>query len=517
MNKIVCIFAGLLFILAGCKKNDILGEARLFRPVIEGQLIADSNTIAASWQKISGAKQYRFQVSRDTFKTIDRNLVLDTNMAVVKGLLFNQLYQLQVMAIAPDTVLNSKWSNLGAIRTLTSILKVPGIDDITFSSVRVRWTTKGAPVTAVKIVKKPDNAVVAQVNLDATDVLNEYKIVTGLTAATPYTIYLYSGTDERGYADFTTKAPFNGSVIDLTGITGKPSILADTIPKVTSGSTILLKRGETYNIASAINLDKSLIIMSAPDLSVTTQAKIYFTSNFNFAANATIDSLEFNDVFMYSDNYTSRYVFNTTNNANVGKIKFMNSTVEIFRGILRLQSGTTNVGSLIINNSIVDSLQGYGVVTIGTTTTKLDNIIFSNSTFYKCEKVISSSSTSASVLIESCTFNESPAGNNSYYIDYNANGVTNGITVSNCIFGIGKNSAGAFNVKDLRASAATIINANNNFRTSDHISTGNDLPNIVIYNRTAAQLWTNPALGNFKIADNTFPGRSTSGDPRWRL
>ncbi|MEO8174853.1 MAG: DUF5123 domain-containing protein, partial [Sediminibacterium sp.] len=136
----------------------------------------------------------------------------------------------------------------------------------------------------------------------------------------------------------------------------------------------------------------------------------------------------------------------------------------------------------------------------------------------KCEKIIVSASPSVSVLVDACTFNEAPFGNNSFYIDYGTTlTVANGITVTNNIFGIAKASAGSFNIKDLRASAATVINASNNFRTSDHVSTGNDLPNIVVYNRTAALLWTSPFTGDFRIADNTFPGRSTSGDPRWRL
>ena len=507
-------------LMTACKKTEDLGQSRLFRPVIEGQLSADSNTIVSAWQKIAGAKSYVLQVSRDTFRTIDATIKTDTNSVEIKKLLFNQLYQLQVMAIAPDTVLNSRWSYLGAIRTLSSILKVPAIDDITFNSVRVRWTTKGAAVSSVKILKTADSSVVSQANLSAADVTNEFRVVGGLQADTKYTIFLYSGTDVRGYVDFNTKAPFLGSVIDLTGITGRPSVLADTIPVIPSGSTILLKRGETYNIASAINLSKTMIIMSGPDLSTNAQAKIFFTNNFNFTAGATIDSIEFNDVFMYSDNYTSRYVFNITNNANVGKIKFMNSRVEIFRGILRLQSGTTTVNNYIINNSIVDSISGFGVLTVGAATCRADNISFINSTFYKIEKVIVSVQNSTSVLLESCTFNEAPFGNSSYFIDYSTsptNNVSGGITVSNCIFGIGKTSAGALTIRGYRASAATAISSVNNFRTSDYLSGGNDFPNITTSNRTAAQLFVDPKTGNFKIADATFNGRSTAGDPRWRL
>jgi hypothetical protein len=207
MKNIFFVFLAACFFTA-CKKTEDLGESRLFRPVIEGQLSADSNTIVAAWQKIAGAKSYVLQVSRDTFRTVDVTINTDTSSVEIKKLLFNQLYQLQVKAVAPDTVLNSRWSPLGAIRTLSSILKVPAIDDITFNSVRVRWTTKGAAVSSVKIVKTADNSVASQVNLSASDITNEFRVITGLQADTKYTIFLYSGTDVRGYVDFSTKAPF---------------------------------------------------------------------------------------------------------------------------------------------------------------------------------------------------------------------------------------------------------------------------------------------------------------------
>lgn len=516
MKKISVILAIASCIYISCKKKDDATPSRLFRPVIAGELTADSNTVVASWQRIAGAVAYEVQLSRDTFRTTDLSLSLDTNAAVVKKLLFNQLYQVRVKAVATDTVLNSKWSDLGAIKTLSSILKVPGIDDITFNSVRVRWTTKGAAVSSIKIVKAVDNSTVTTIALTPADVVNEYKVAEGLEPSTRYIVFLYSGNEERGYADFSTKAPFSGTIVDLTAFTGRPGVLADTLPLIPSGSTVLLKRGETYNISASISLNKSLVIMSAPDLSNTTQAKLFFTSNFNFEAGAAIDSVEFNDVYMLGDNYGGRYVFNNSNSASVGKIKFVNSRAEIFRGMTRLQAGTTTVNEFIIDNCIIDSIGNYFVLNIGASS-RINNISITNSTIYKVEGVIASAQSSASVLISDCTFNEAPLGNSkNFYVDYNSNDVTGGITVSNCIFGIGKNSNGATTVKDLRAGAGTVIGANNNYRTSDHLSAGNDLPNITTYTRPVWQLWQDPGNGNFKIADNAYPGRNSTGDPGWR-
>jgi hypothetical protein len=71
-------------------------------------------------------------------------------------------------------------------------------------------------------------------------------------------------------------------------------------------------------------------------------------------------------------------------------------------------------------------------------------------------------------------------------------------------------------VRGIRCNAATVINASNNYRTSDHVSAGNDFPNIITYTKASTALWQSPSTGQFKIIDNTFAGRNTSGDPRWR-
>jgi hypothetical protein len=516
MNKVLSILALTILIYTSCKKDEDLTMPRLFRPVAIGSLTADSNTIDAAWQPIAGAIGYKVEVSRDTFRTIDMSIAVDTSAAAIKKLLFNQLYQVQVKAVARDTTMDSKWSSLGAVKTLSSIFRTPGVNDITLNSVRARWVTRGAPVTSIKVIKRSDRSVAATVTLTDTDLTNEYVVIDGLDAATPYTMYLYSGNDERGFVDFSTKAPFTGTIIDLTVITGRPGVLQDTLPKVPSGSTILLSRGETYTISTATTIDKTLTIMSVPDLTNPTKARIYFTSNFVFGAGATIDYIEFNDVYMQSDNYGSRYVFNNTNSANIGKLVFTESRIEIFRGLCRLQSGTANIGDFIINNCIVDSIGNYFVLNINAAS-KVDNITLSNSTFYKVESVIASAAASNSVTVSDCTFNETPLGNNkNYYFDYNALNVTNGFTVTNCIFGIGKVSSGATTVRDIRTGSGTSVGLTNSFKTTDHVTGANEFQTLTSANRKSTELWLDPYKGLFFIADQLFTGRNSAGDPRWR-
>lgn len=516
MNKILYILVLTVFIYTSCKKDDDLSMPRLFRPVSIGSLTADSNTIEASWQPIANATGYQVEVSRDTFKTIDMTLTVDTSAATIKKLLFNQLYQVQVKAVARDTSKNSMWSNLGAVKTLSSIFRSPGVNDITLNSVRARWSTRGAAVTAIKVVKSADKSVVATINLTATDLTNEYVVITGLDASTQYTMYLYSGTDERGLVDFSTKAPFTGTVIDLTGITGRPGVLADTLPKVPSGSIILLSRGETYFISTAVAIDKSVTIMSKPDLTNPLKARIYFTSNFEFKAGATIDQIEFNDVYLVSDNYTSRYVINNGNSANIGKLVFNESRIEIFRGLFRLKDNGTNIGELVINNCIIDSIGNFSVININATS-KIENITITKSTIYKVEGVIASASAANSVTISDCTFNEAPLGNNkNVYFDYGALNIPNGFNITNCLFGIGKVSGGATTVRDIKVGTTTTVGISNSYKTTDHLTGGNEFATLTSANRKSTELWLAPYNGIFAIADQTFTGRNSAGDPRWR-
>src|SRR5687768_13169243 len=87
-----------------CKKTEVMQPVRLFRPVIAGELVADSNAILVAWQSIKAATSYTVQVSRDTFRTIDVSMkVVDTNQVLIQNLRWDQLYQVQVRAEAADT------------------------------------------------------------------------------------------------------------------------------------------------------------------------------------------------------------------------------------------------------------------------------------------------------------------------------------------------------------------------------------------------------------------------------
>lgn len=521
--KIFLAIAIVSAMFAACKKTDDLGEApRLFRPVLKDPLESNGNWIKVSWQAIKGAASYTAEVSRDSFKTVAAAITADTNYVLFENLAYDKLYQVQVRANAGDTSHNSNTSFLGEIKTarFPTILNVPTLSEVNDNSVKVSWTTGGAAVTDIKILLASDSSVATAAVINSTDVTNEYKIVSGLAGSTGYIIYLYSGSTVRGWADFTTRAPLTGNLVDLREITGRPSVLADTIPLIASGSTIVLKRGETYEINTSINLDKTLSFVAGNDLLVPDQPVIYMPANFNITSGASIDSLIFRDVTIRGSDYASKYCFNINTDCSIGKLRFESCLAEIMRGLVRTQSKPVLINDFEIENCVIDSIAGYGVLTVDVTSSKVNNIKITNSTIYKAEKVITSRNNSNSLIIENCTFNEAPRGGN-YFIDYSISGtneVATPISFKFNILGSGKSNSGNTDVRGYRVGPNTVIDVSSVYTTSDFLSTNatGPLPNLIPYTRSSTDIWEDPLNGNFKIVDNLFPGRNTAGDPRWR-
>ena len=519
------LIAVLLF--ASCNKEEAEGGApdRLFRPVLKNDLSATNNTIRVAFEKIAGAVSYTVQISRDTFKTIDRTVVTDTSVVIFTDLLWNQLYQVQARSNAQDTTKSSKIGSLGAIKTpkFPSILSAPTVADVSDEALRVNWVSNGAAVTSIKVLKASDSSVVKDIALTATDVTNQYKIITGLASGTGYIVYLYSGTNIRGWENYATKAALAGNLIDLRNIADRQSVLSDTLPLIATGSIVILKKGLTYTIPGGFNLSKSVTIISGDDLLNPTPANIIMSSSMNITTNSNIDSIVFNNVKLTSSDpnngFQNNYVFNISNPCTIGKIIFQSCRAEYLRGVTRLQTAVINVSSFTVNDCIIDSVRNYGVINVDNINCKVNDIAIRNSTIYKAEAIVVSRQNSNSVLIENCTINEAPVANN-YLVNYSTSGtnnVTSGIIVRNCIMGIGKNNTTG--VKGIQVNSSTVITASNNYSTSDYVLAATNafpIPNVIPYNGTSTSLWKDPVNGDFGFKDSNFAGKNTAGDPRWR-
>ncbi len=532
-NKLV--LAGFIAtLLLSCNKDPEVEEVnlpRLFTPT-GLQLTVGQTEVRIQWNPTLFSEnkdvQYTIEISKDsTFpaapdytKTTDSTFVIFTYADIA----VRQRYFARVKANASGSSTESNWF-VSPPFTMTGeqIFTVPVPEaDIIDKAVILRWTTTPG---VTKIVITPPGGSPLDVIISAADNTAGFKLIGNLLPVTTYSAEIFAGTRSKGLLSFTTKATIAGAnVIDLRGITGRPSVLADTIPIIPSGSIVVLKRGLTYDFTSTTSLNKSLTILSGPDF-ISDLASIFMGANFNLTAGAAIDSLVFKDVNMYSDNYAGKYIFNINQVGTIGKVKFENVRGHRFRGFFRMQTGGagTKVTDLIIDNCIIDSLRDFSLVNTNNSNT-VANIMVTNTTLYNARKVIDHRSPgSNSIKFENCTFNNLPGGGAAggvggfYFIDLGTQNSATPIVIMNCIFGKTFNEGLGDDARGIQAGAATTVSVTNSYQTADFISTNPlfQIPGLIPYSGTSFNLYTDPDAGNFKLKDPGFAGNGNAGDPRW--
>ncbi len=177
-----------------------------------------------------------------------------------------------------------------------------------------------------------------------------------------------------------------------------------------------------------------------------------------------------------------------------------------------------------MNNCIVDSINGYGVAAVDKDTAVLNNIKLTNSSFNHTIYFLISRNNSESIVIENCTLaniNESGRQMFRWRGSDGKNNVTNGIVIKNTIIGHcwDKNESGVVSIRGRQGLDNTTFDISNTYTVSDFSWTSNPIEALPIGNAGSTQdeLWADPENNNFNFLTSSFPGRTSAGDPRWRL
>ncbi len=540
------LLGGALVLLAGCEKEEFYEETRLFRPVLSEPLEAELNTIIVNMGNIRDATSYTVEVSRDSFATVLYTIESDTNYLVIdegtlngESLLYATLYQVRATAHAEVEAFDSRASDLGDVRTerFPSPLIPPTEGDLLDGRVRVRWQVAGAPITTIRVFAADDERLTTPLDEFEVDEMAQDSgvfIVGRLSPMTAYQIAIYSGEDGetlRGWENYTTTE----AAIDLTD----PNVIdlsnssdADTLTAVVNaaldGQVIVLQKGVQYNFP-VDDLDKSITFRSSTGFG-NQKPILYTTGNWNIAEGSTIDHVRFIDVELRGEDYSGDYVFNPNVESPtlLRELTFDNCVISHFRGIIRIRSQMF-LENYHINNSIVHTIEGYGVITAdtdGAGNAAFDNLRFTNTTFAKMEAFITTRQNAQSVVIDNCTMNEfgSPGG-----LIFRWRGeegvlsnVINGITITNSIWGpawdLGE--TGDYAVQGIYDGLeSTNFTVTNTYATTNFAFTeGTEIPGFpnMRYNGTADDLWVAPFDLNFNFEDTGFAGINDAGDPRWR-
>lgn len=530
-NVLVLIALALISVSCKDEEPEDLKLSRRFRPA-SIETLSGETSAALEWSPslfaLPGEVEYQVELAKDadftnvefTQTTTESGLVIpDTEIDIRID------YFARVKALGKDGMGDSNWLMSEAFQITGEIFILPVAEaDVVVDAAKIKWAADDDVLTKV-VITPADGGASIEVALTAEESAAGEKIVQGLTANTNYTAEIFLGNVSKGSVTFTTKLSYAGSnVIDLREITGRPDVLSDTLDQIASGSVVLLKRGQTYEISSK-ELDRSVTITSGADF-IAEFATIFITSNLNIVASSSIDSLIFKDLNLTGEAYGSDYVFNINRVGTIGTVRFDNVRGHRFRGFFRAQTGTTGtqVEKLFINNCVIDSLRDFSLVNTNNSNT-VANIRVTNTTLYDARKVIDHRSPgSNSIVFENCTFNNLPTGGPTgagtfYFIDLNTQDVANGITITNCIFGKSRDEGmGGVDVRGIRAGGATNVIVTNSYKTSDFISTDPvyQIPGVLDYPGESTSLFANPSAGDFTIIDAEFPGATNAGDPRWR-
>lgn len=534
-SRILLLFVGIMMVFS-CSNNDgDYPETRLFRPVLNTNLIAHNNEIQVDMAKMKEAVSYDVELSRDNFATVIMKFNTTHNQFHITNLLWNTKYQVRATAISATPEFNSKVSDLGEVTTekFPSILQGPTATDVIDVAAKMTWLTgvgTGAAITQVKVFADTDETLsnpLFTYPVTSAEQLAGTKIVNSLLPSTTYQIAIYSEDVVRGWEKYTTKVGIvvDANTIDLRGIVPTSSLLFDTLTAAPAGSTILLDGNVTYDLDTKYSFDKSLTIKSGYSFGQG-GAIINLNTNFNILAGANVGSVIFDGVILTSTDTlaVAKYVFNVDQSSTVGEISFKNCKISNLRGVCRFQNSTGTIGKYTIDNCIVTNIGNYGVFNVDNANWTAGDVLFKSSTIYRCVVFMASKSTrpTKSVTVEDCTLNEFVAKAGTWYKWVNE--VTNGITMKNTIVGHGYDSASGgtdYTIIGYSGLATTSWTITNTYSTSDfayvplNTKTISGFPSFA-YTKTVNDLWKSPATGDFNIKDLTFAGIKDSGDPRWR-
>lgn len=541
LYKIVPVML-LVCIWVSCKDDEIasLNLSRQFQPgafdITEGETSA-----TISWDPslftIPGEAEYTLELSKDDdFATVEVSVTtsevevtfLDTEIDIRVD------YYARVKAKGTDGTNDSNWLMSEAFQITGEIFILPIREfDVLVTEALIRWELEEV---LTKITLTPQGGAPFDVAVSGAEFNAGQKLVGGLTQNTSYTAEVFNADGvSKGFVTFTTKLSYEGfNIIDLTGITGKPKILRDTLQDIPAGSVVWLKRGEIYTIDNTDPtaerlLSKTVTIISAPEANPQF-AKIHLTTNFNFVASSALDSVVFKDIIFKGvraagASFDNDYVINSNVAATIGKIRLDNCRISKLRGTVRLQASGlgTQVANYYINNCVIDSIREFAIV-MASSASAFANVKITNSTFYKCRRYVNHGvAGNNSMVIENCTFNELPSGGvegaeANYFIDFNAANSATPVIITNCILGKTWNEGAGDFVRGVRAGAGTTYNVTNTYTLSDFISTNAPflIPGVSTYTGSSTSVFTSPATGDFTIKDGSFPGATNAGDPRWR-
>ncbi len=524
-KNIFNIALAVLLLASGCKENELgVVEPTFARSfAVSGLKVVISGKVNAvfTWEKIKNTKSYTIEIYQTadytgtpvrTVSNIANTLITYT----VTNLSGDTQYYARIKSIGNEGSSDSKWVNIAFKTEPEQIFQDITSDKLTPNSVTLNWPA-ASTVTSIKVMPGDITKV-----LTTGEIAAGQATVTGLSPLTTYTATILNNTAVRGTKNFTTlpNLPTGADVVYVTATDD----LAAKIQAATASTRFVILQGTKYNS------DATVVLPAGLDISIIGEAgPVKPIVSFSLITLPTIGGkLHFENVDLtgYANGDVTgtkrQYLINQSTASIMEQVSFENCTIRnLVNTPMRLQgTAIITINKVIVNNCIVDDISNngsngaYAFINTNVATGKVNNIAITNSTFSNIGYglILHNLAPSVSVAVENNTF-YNIVGDARYLIDYNAQIVSTSYTFKNNI--LGKTYSPANTGRGIRG--GTTATLENNYQASDVTFSANAIPGINTYSGTSTTLFTAPATANFKIKDDTFAGKASAGDPRWRL
>lgn len=534
----IAIFLMSLMFVACTDKNDWEVDSsydRLFSVTKIGTKVEATN-VELTWTGNNKVEYYVIELSKDSLYDAiamgehSSSMIYGENKSITKSpFLISELdnetkYFLRIKAMSSSTS-ESRWAYLTDYSFKTKSEQIITRSTIGSSYITLEWAG-GLAVTHVELL---NNAGESIRTIDLTSENKEAGTITidGLEASTSYTANLYNGSVKRGYKAFTTSVSLpsgydktvmlaasdslNQTLFDNLAAEGLNSVLIALVPNATyyNVNDITLPDNMSVEFFGIAGGEKPVIGIKQLKFN-STHALVKF-QNVNITGKYPNES----NTMIQSD-----YLINQSTATNINTLEFVDCFVHDFKNTpLRLQGAADSPKT--INQLTVDNCIFYGATSRtyslvhadANKAGKFENISFTNSTIWYTGKsfIYAKDTDFTSVVVSDCTFSKTP-GAGDYLVDSgNTNTGPATITLKNIILG----SIAGETAKGIRTKAT--VSVSNCYTTTNWVTSGNNISNLSAYEGTEADLFTDPATGNFTIKDAGFSEKKSCGDPRWYM
>ncbi len=519
----------LTHVFTACEDDNDLGSAdRLFRPVVN-ETSFGGNWINYKWDKYDGVNYYELQLSADSFETFIYEVEVDTNFYKFENLEYDTDYYLRIKSVGDN--LESKYFVNDIITTSDFPTKLNSVtsSDVIDTQAKITWAEMNYDSL---LVYRNDTLEKSIILTDANNAAKQI-IVKALTTGSPYVVKAYFNGKYQGKKGFMTADPqvFEGDVLDLRDTADNVAYsmldqvffdqLAIDHP---NGVTVVLSGGTHYELGGTI-LKAPLNLVTG--YSLKGKAIIEVKGNFDTeadgqAGNIHLEKLAFTDhpeKPRTESNYGGTYIMNVSGAGSViDTFSIEDCDIRYKRGVLRIKTGAT-VKAISINNCVIDSIAGYGVVNLDNSDIITNSISVTNSTITNVELFVRTDKMAQdleNLTISNLTTYYTPKS------QFFRMGNISNVEITDCLFGaVWDPEAGA---EGLRSSGIGTSKIQGNYRTSDcnwpvltdsegNITGEKNPIESTQLSETSPEIFEDIDSNDYTITDSRLVDRV--GDPRW--